>query len=577
MGKRRKKITRADKINYNRSNKSNRRMVQCRSAINASAISREQINGIEHIVVDSYTLPDDVVMNGVLYPAAEIEAGYASLERTLAPIEHPTNARGEYISATDPEAINNFYAGAYNVNVTREGGRVHIEKHINVAEALKTDRGKRLLDRINELETSDNPRPIHTSVALYLTIENLDKPQTNAAGDQYSMIGKDFDFDHDAILLDSIGAATPEQGVGMAINSDGQKMSVDRVFITGAVSASTNLPLAESGRTWSASAAIRRVRSQIGAEDAPNAAYAKYHLWYDADDAENFGAYKLPFVDIVDGQPRAIPAALRNAAARLSQTQGPTEAERTRIRGIIDDYLNRLRGNQAGMAYSDLIEQLEMQIKNTVAADEMEIEDVFDDRVIFETEAGYFQAPYTISNGTVTLAGIPIRVEKMVEYRPLVNTKGVEQMKKLILNALAKAGISTDGLSDEQLLAKYNELLANQDDGGDSVDGPGDDAGDDAGPDDLTKAVNKAFEPIKKQIQELSAKINAKDESQAKELIDAIVNSKKYPGIDEQTAKLLPLETLKQMAANCGTAHGLPLTMTENSDKIFAAPTEMPK
>lgn len=577
MGKRKKKITRADKINYNKATKPDRRMVQCLSAVNASGIEHFQIGGIEHIVVTSYTLPDDIVMNGVLYPASEIEAGYSSLERTLAPIEHPTNASGEYISASDPEAIHNFYAGAYNVNVSRENGRVRIEKHINVQEALKTDRGKRLLDRINELETSDKPRPIHTSVGLFLTIEKLDKPRTNAAGDEYNMIGSDFDFDHDAILLDSIGAATPEQGVGMAINSSGQRVGVDRVLLSATVSASKNLPLASSDRTWSKGAALKRVRAHIGAEDAPNATYARYHLWYDSGNSENFGAYKLPFVDIVDGRPTAIPSALRNAAARLSQTDGPTAAEKTRISGIIDGYLKKLQTSAAGMPYSELIEQLSMEIKGTIAADWMYIVEVYDDVVIFETGAGYFQAPYTMSDDKATLAGIPVRVEKVVEYQPKINkSKGDEQMRKLILNVLAKAGISTDDLSDDELLAKYNELLANQGPEDEDDENEGDGEGDDSS-DAVTNAVAKAIKPFADKIEELTAQVNSEGDQKKGELVSVIINSKKYPGLTEIDVKLLPLETLKNMAAHCTEAHGIPLTMNADSNDGFGAPAEMPE
>lgn len=549
-------------------------MIQCLSIVNRKNISRQTIDGIEHIIVSSYTLPDDVVMNDVLYPAAEIAKGYQTLERTLAPVEHPTNSAGEYISATDPEAINNFYAGAYNINVSRENGRVHIEKHVNVVEAKKTDRGKRLLDRIEELETNENPRPIHTSVGVFLTLETLKSPRKNSAGDQYTMIGKDFLFDHDAILLDSVGAATPAQGVGMAVNAEGLKFKVDRVSVPNAIKAATGLPLADSGRTWSKSSALRRVKAKIGATDAPNATYARYHLWYDASQSENFGAYKLPFVDIVDGEAKAIPSALRNAAARLNQTDGPSDSKKTRIRNIIDGYLNKLRANQEGMPYSEILEKLEMQIKNTVVAEWMYIVDIYPDRVIFETNMGYFQAPYTMSDDTITLAGIPIRVDKTVEYQPKVNQKkGDELMKQLILNALAAAGISTDGLSDEDLLAAYNELQVKGNDGSDGNDS--DDSGGET--DDASAAIVNAITPIKEQIEALQAMITAKSDKEKDDLVKSVVNSKKYPGITEDAAKLLPLETLKEMFANCTEAHGVPFTTNVDTNNDFAAPAEMPE
>ena len=132
-------------------------MVQCRTAINRDAVRRESIDGVEHIIVSSSTLPDDIVMNGGLYPADEIADSFKSLELTLAPIEHPS-INGQFISANDPRAIHGFHAGAFNMNVKQADGRVHIDKYINVSEAMKTDRGKRLLDRIDELENNADAR-----------------------------------------------------------------------------------------------------------------------------------------------------------------------------------------------------------------------------------------------------------------------------------------------------------------------------------------------------------------------------------------------------------------------------------
>lgn len=549
-----------------------KKMVQCVSSVAKKNIVRQTVDGIEHIIVSSYTLPDDIVMNDILYPASEIEKSYQFLERTLAPVEHPTNSHGEFISATDPHAIHNFYAGAYNVNVTRENGRVHVEKHINVAEALKTDRGKRLLDRIDELETNEKPRPIHTSVGIFLTVEKCKKPKMNAAGQSYTMIARNMVPDHDAILLDSIGAATPEQGVGMAVNSNGEKVTVDRVMVTSAVKAATGLPLADSGATWSKGSALKRVKAHIGAEDAPNATYASYHLWYDAANSENFGAYKLPFVDIIGGTPKAVPAALRNAAARLSQTDGPSDAERTRIKGIIDGYLSKLKTSAMTMSYSELMEKVYNVIKDSVAADWLWIVDLYDDRVIFETAAGYFQAPYTLSGENVTLAGIPIRVEKVVEYQPKVNQKqGGDPMKELILKALAEAGIPTEGLSDKDLMAAYNKLITDKQ-------SEGDDAGGDAGDDNMAQAITNALKPLSDRIDALSVRINAESEKEKDDIVKAIVASKKYPGLTEDGAKQISLDTLKAMAAICNDAHGIPFAAgNENQDNGFGAPTEMPE
>lgn len=212
--------------------KRKRVLVQCSTLVDRSAVSRKSVDGVEHIVVSSHTLPDDIVMNGGLYPSEEIENSFATLERTLAPVEHPKDAAGNYLPAADPAAIHNFYAGAFNANVRRENGRVSLDKVINVQEALKTDRGKRLLDRIEELETSSDPRPIHTSTGVFLDIEVLDAPKVNAAGQEYTWIARDLVFDHDAILLESVAAAQPHQGVGMGINTTGDEVEVQQALVT---------------------------------------------------------------------------------------------------------------------------------------------------------------------------------------------------------------------------------------------------------------------------------------------------------------------------------------------------------
>jgi hypothetical protein len=207
-------------------------MIQCRTEVKRDAVRRETIDGVEHIIVSSATLPDDVVMNGGLYPADEIASAFNSLELTLAPVEHPTDADGNFISANDPRAIHNFHAGAFNMNVRQENGRVLIDKYINVSEAMKTDRGKRLLDRVKELETNDQARPIHTSVGVFVSPEQLGEPMTNAEGNEYTWIARNMVFDHDAILLDSVGAAQPHQGVGVAVNSKGDKCAVEIADLT---------------------------------------------------------------------------------------------------------------------------------------------------------------------------------------------------------------------------------------------------------------------------------------------------------------------------------------------------------
>lgn len=179
--------------------------VNLRTTVNSADIRREQHNGREHLVIPSYTLPANVVMNRGLYPGEEIDKAYAGLEGTLAPLGHPM-LDGEYVSARTPEAINAYHVGAFNRNVEKRGNRVYVEKWIDTETAAQTEGGRRLLAAVATGE------PIHTSTGVFLRREA-------AEGDGYDWIARDMNFDHDAILLDEAGAAGPDQGVGMMVNT----------------------------------------------------------------------------------------------------------------------------------------------------------------------------------------------------------------------------------------------------------------------------------------------------------------------------------------------------------------------
>jgi hypothetical protein len=187
--------------------------INVRSSVNASKIRREKRNGRDKIIVPSATLPDDVIMNGIKYPAAEIAKAYKTLENKPAPLGHPT-INGEFVSASDPEGINLGWIGAHNENVRQEKGRVLLDKVIDVARANESEGGRRVLAAIEKGDV------IHTSNALFCNLEDPD-------GDDHESIAVNMFFDHDAILLDEDGAATPKQGVGIFVNSKGKSEKVD--------------------------------------------------------------------------------------------------------------------------------------------------------------------------------------------------------------------------------------------------------------------------------------------------------------------------------------------------------------
>ncbi|KAB1061105.1 hypothetical protein AUN10_09295 [Cronobacter sakazakii] len=193
--------------------------VNVTTKVNSQSIRRETYNGREHLVLPSYTLPANVVMNGGLYPASEIDAHYQGLEGTLAPLGHPT-VNGQFVSAFSPEGINVGHIGAWNRNVKKSGNRVYAEKWVDVQVANQSEGGRELLERVAAIERGDDVPPIHTSVAVFLDqLEASDEQK--AQGIEW--VAKINAMDHDAILLHEVGAAQPEQGVGLMVNADQAK------------------------------------------------------------------------------------------------------------------------------------------------------------------------------------------------------------------------------------------------------------------------------------------------------------------------------------------------------------------
>lgn len=192
--------------------------VNVKSRVVNSSIRRERRDGRDLIIVPSATMPDGVVMNKIRYPGDEIAKSFYSLNRSPAPLGHPT-INGSFISAKDPEGLTRGWIGAWNENVRRENGRVLLDKVIDVAIASQSPGGKSVLEAIEKGE------PIHTSTGLYCFRDSVEN-----ATDGADFEAREITFDHDAILLGEVGAATPEQGVGMMVNKavglNGQQIEI---------------------------------------------------------------------------------------------------------------------------------------------------------------------------------------------------------------------------------------------------------------------------------------------------------------------------------------------------------------
>jgi hypothetical protein len=97
---------------------------------------------------------------------------------------------------------------------------------VNEAQAKAHPDGAKLVERLEAALNGTNAEPIHVSTGLM-----LDEVVANgeSLGKKYTSIATNLQYDHIAILLNEPGAGTPEQGVGLFLNSAGEPEPVEVV------------------------------------------------------------------------------------------------------------------------------------------------------------------------------------------------------------------------------------------------------------------------------------------------------------------------------------------------------------
>lgn len=205
----------------------------------ASNITTETIDGKPHIVVRGITpVVDDIVMNRKLYPAAEIGKAYNTLERNPMPLGHP-KVDGKHVSARDVRAVNNYHVGAWLQNVSHTNGRVTGDMYVDRRYAESSEKGKRLINRLDEMAAGTNSEPIHISTGLlYSGIA----ANGESKGKKYNEIATNMMFDHVAVLLDEPGAGTPDEGVGIFVNAEGEEQELEIVNLADGTSPDDESP-----------------------------------------------------------------------------------------------------------------------------------------------------------------------------------------------------------------------------------------------------------------------------------------------------------------------------------------------
>lgn len=128
-------------------------------------------------------------------------------------------------------------------------------------------------------------------------------------------------------------------------NLGAQITALKNLLITKEATPFTDLPLADQDLEWDSDAAIERVREWTDSIDEPSSTYLNAFFWYDRSTRDEFGSYKLPFADVIDGQLRAVPRGIFAAAGALEGARGGVdipEEDRTAVVAHVERYYEKM-------------------------------------------------------------------------------------------------------------------------------------------------------------------------------------------------------------------------------------------
>lgn len=403
-----------------------KKRVHILSAVNAANISKA---GGRYTIRDVCGAVDGIVMNGRLYPADQLAAAAPGLEGKPAPAGHPKNSAGQYISATNGEALLSAYIGSVCTNARHTAGRTLVDIVVNESQAKADLKGAALIERLDAAIAGTNTKPIHVSTGLNLTEV---KASGESMGKPYTSIATNLQYDHLAILLNEKGAGTPEQGVGLFLNSAGQSEEIEEVSLIG------NADTAAAEKKLRDAIALHE-KHMDGTEPTTGADGEKSQM-------KMMKMMKAALAALV-GKSDAKPAMAMNTSA-------PADMRHEGLTG----WLRKLLGNESDLSFDQIADGLRALLPKDAYPRE-----VFAKYFVwfdYASEKLYRQDYAVGSGGALTLTSDPAEVRREVEYKPVTNSQKDDPVKPKILAALNAAGIKTDALDDDQLLTAYNSLIA---------------------------------------------------------------------------------------------------------------------
>lgn len=485
-----------------------RKVIHCNSQVTGNVSTKRLFSGrvnnqavyTEFTVIEGVThMIRDSVMNRGLYTAKAFDELakelMASNARIPAPLSHPSDEQGNFISANDPLIMSAHNVFAFDGDWRLVGDKLVSNTYIDMKRAAENENAAWLIERINNRQPIDRS----TGLELYIVEENGIGPD----GEEYDWrVESVANLDHSAILNPESepGAKNNTEAVGMFTNANGESAVEVAELHVNACSPNLSLPLAPADYAWNETDAVNRIRKFSGSESAPSTNYRKFFMEFDANSVGDFGAYKMPFADVIDGRPHAVPAALEAINA-----ESLADADRQRIMANVEHYKSKI---QKPMPNSKLA-----QFLNWI--------------------------------------GKKVGINAEVEYNRFVTSNSwnneVDPMKDKILAALTAANVKTEGLDDNALFAAYNEMMKPK---GEKVD---EEEMDNAGGNGKTKEKNSEVLEAVNALAEEIKQLKAANAASAQADIDAVAAQVANAGIMElEDAKKLSVKSLNGLLAKNG-------------------------
>lgn len=120
-----------------------------------------------------------------------------------------------------------------------------------------------------------------------------------------------------------------------------------------------DFPLAPRDRTWDKTAAVNRCRqwaSSDGSGDKDKMDWQKYRkvfFWHEAGTLSDFGQFKFPYCDIINGGPHVVHNAVQNALARIDGSDIPAD-DKPAVRSVAERQMARFQNQNQSMDSSEI-------------------------------------------------------------------------------------------------------------------------------------------------------------------------------------------------------------------------------